>query len=74
MTRHPARHSAFGRTSRHLRDRIYAPYFVAGAVCATFSLPGVDNLVRYGKNGVISNGIFSRAEARATGFALANST
>jgi hypothetical protein len=49
-------------------------YFETGAVSATLSLPGVEILVRYGKNGVISNGIFSFAELSATGFAFANST
>src|SRR5208282_519851 len=59
-------------------------YFGSGAgVCvvagcdvvnATLSAPPVESRVRYGKNGVISNSIFSRADSRATGLALESST
>src|SRR5712675_1041165 len=41
---------------------------------ASFSEAPVVRRVRYGKNGVISKGIFSRAEVRATCLALASST
>lgn len=44
------------------------------AVDATLSFPGNDILVKYGKKGVTSNGIFSLGEVKATGFDLANST
>src|SRR5579864_1158970 len=43
-------------------------------VNATFSAPPLESRVRCGKNGVISNSIFSRVEVSATGFALDNST
>src|SRR5271166_6968434 len=41
---------------------------------AIFSAPPVESRDRYGKNGVISNSIFSRAEVSATGLALESST
>lgn len=49
-------------------------YFDAGPLSKAFSLLCAGILVRNGKNGVISNGIFSFAETRATGFAFAIST
>ena len=55
----------------------FSLYLVVGVlvlVDATRSVPFVGIRVRYGKTGVTSNGIFSRADRSATGFVFANST
>ena len=59
--------------------RAAAPYWPDGDAAAVFSGVGgvvfsVPNLVKNGKNGVTSNGIFSAAAVMATGFVLISSS
>jgi hypothetical protein len=62
------------RTPLHSENYFAGLAFDEAEFSAVFSAPPFDSRVRCGKNGVISNSIFSRELVKATGLALDSST